>query len=189
VHAATCSFYATHAVGIGEGGAIVTNDSDVASRCRSMRDHGQIECGDAVAKFRHPIRGYNAKMSNIVAAVGCGQIAVVREVNRRRMEVLGWYDKIMGTTWGDLMVSPHGYPVDLQRAPWRDAKLMELQENNVEARRVFSVLCQNEVGFLELENRQEYRNARIIANQWLYVPCHQGMSRDDVERVCEVLRR
>jgi dTDP-4-amino-4,6-dideoxygalactose transaminase len=58
------SFYPGKNLGAyGEGGAVVTNDSDVARRLRLLRDHGSEQ------KYRHEIIGYNFRLEGIQGAV------------------------------------------------------------------------------------------------------------------------
>lgn len=194
--AATCSFYATHVIGIGEGGAIVTDDEDMAKVCWSLRDHGQ-EQGDALSHFKHGRRGCNGKMSNLAAAVGCGQIGRADEINARRLEVVGWYDGRLRGEWASLMASPHGYPFEAASSSLRNILLLSLAEAGIDARRVFSVLPFDEKAFREVrwavehgaepDGYERFPVARRIAERWLYVPCHQGLGQDDVDRVCDTL--
>jgi dTDP-4-amino-4,6-dideoxygalactose transaminase len=58
------SFYPGKNLGAyGEGGAVVTNDADVARRVRLLRDHGSEQ------KYRHEIVGYNFRLEGIQGAV------------------------------------------------------------------------------------------------------------------------
>ncbi|MHC4402958.1 MAG: DegT/DnrJ/EryC1/StrS family aminotransferase [Planctomycetota bacterium] len=196
VLAATCSFYATHAVGIGEGGAVVTDDEDMARVCRSLRDHGQRE-GDVLARFKHERRGYNGKMSNLAAAVGCGQIVEADQINAKRLQVAGWYDARLAGEWASKMASPHGYPVEAASKSLRNVLLLALTDAGVDARRLFSVLPFDENAFknlgrlcehgLEPEDYEPFPVARRIADRYLYVPCHQGLTPDDVNYVSDAL--
>jgi dTDP-4-amino-4,6-dideoxygalactose transaminase len=62
--AAGFSFYPGKNLGAyGEGGAITTNDPDVAARCRMLRDHGSPR------KYYHDVVGYNYRMSGFQGAV------------------------------------------------------------------------------------------------------------------------
>jgi dTDP-4-amino-4,6-dideoxygalactose transaminase len=62
------SFYATKNMTTGEGGMIVTDDGEVAEKCRLLRDHGQV------AKYEHVLLGYNYRMTEIAAAIGLVQL-------------------------------------------------------------------------------------------------------------------
>src|SRR5207253_10063368 len=63
------SFYATKNMTTGEGGMIVTDDDRVAEKARLLRHHGQP------AKYEHVLVGFNARMTEIAAAIGLVQLA------------------------------------------------------------------------------------------------------------------
>ncbi len=61
--AAAFSFYPGKNLGaLGEGGAITTNDDEIARICRQLRDHGQAQ------KYYHDMEGYNGRLD----AIQCG---------------------------------------------------------------------------------------------------------------------
>ena len=60
--AAAFSFYPGKNLGAcGEGGAITTNDAELAKRARMLRDHGQSK------KYYHDVEGYNGRLDSIQA--------------------------------------------------------------------------------------------------------------------------
>jgi len=66
----TFSFYPNKHLTTGEGGMIVTDDPALAERCRSLRNL----CFQAKQRFVHEELGWNLRMSNLQAAVGCAQL-------------------------------------------------------------------------------------------------------------------
>jgi perosamine synthetase len=64
------SFYPNKLVTSGEGGMIVTDDAELAERCRSLRNL----CFQARKRFVHDELGYNFRMTNLQAAVGLAQL-------------------------------------------------------------------------------------------------------------------
>jgi perosamine synthetase len=74
------SFYATKNMTTGEGGMIVTDNSELAKRARLLRDHGQTK------KYHHVILGYNYRMTEMCAAIGRVQLRKLDGFNRKRRE-------------------------------------------------------------------------------------------------------
>jgi len=66
--AACFSFYATKTMTTAEGGMVVTNDDEIARKCRLLRDHGQE------SKYEHVMLGYNYRMTEVAAALGLVQL-------------------------------------------------------------------------------------------------------------------
>jgi dTDP-4-amino-4,6-dideoxygalactose transaminase len=62
--AAAFSFYPGKNLGAcGEGGAVTTNDGDLAKKVRMLRDHGQSQ------KYHHDVEGYNGRLDSIQAGI------------------------------------------------------------------------------------------------------------------------
>lgn len=85
--AATFSFYGNKVITTGEGGMIVTNNRQLNDRIRFLRDHAM----DPQRRYWHPEVGYNYRMTNIQAALGCAQLARIGEITQRRQAVLDHY--------------------------------------------------------------------------------------------------
>lgn len=73
-HAGTFSFDFVKIMTCGEGGAVLTNDAEVAARCDQFGDHGHDHFGKDRGADLHPYLGYNYRISELHAAVGLAQI-------------------------------------------------------------------------------------------------------------------
>lgn len=82
------SFHPRKSITTGEGGAIVTNDSELAARCRQWRNHGQSVAG---GKREFTFAGLNYRMTEIQAAIGRVQLGKLSEILRKRRELAGEY--------------------------------------------------------------------------------------------------
>jgi len=74
-HISCFSFYGNKLLTTGEGGMCLTNDSQIAERLRKLRDHG----ADRRKHFWHPIMGFNYRMTNLQAAIGCAQLLTLEK--------------------------------------------------------------------------------------------------------------
>jgi perosamine synthetase len=86
-HIGAFSFYGNKIITTGEGGMLVTDRDDLASTARFLKDHAM----DPARRYWHPEVGYNFRMTNMQAAVGCGQMQRFDEIIERRARVLTWY--------------------------------------------------------------------------------------------------
>ena len=64
------SFYGNKTITTGEGGICITNNKSLADKMRLLKDHGM----SAKKRYWHNIIGYNFRMTNIQAAIGCAQL-------------------------------------------------------------------------------------------------------------------
>jgi dTDP-4-amino-4,6-dideoxygalactose transaminase len=103
-HAAAFSFYPGKNLGAcGEGGAVTTNNEDVARKIRMLRDHGQSK------KYHHDIEGYNGRLDSIQAGILSVKLTDLAKRNDKRRLVAGRYDRFFSTIAG--VAAP-------QQAPW-----------------------------------------------------------------------
>ena len=86
-HASAFSFYANKVLSTGEGGMVTTDDAQVAQKARSLR---ALAFGTS-NKFMHQDIGFNYRMTNLQAAIGCGQMQVADRLVERRREIARFY--------------------------------------------------------------------------------------------------
>jgi dTDP-4-amino-4,6-dideoxygalactose transaminase len=86
--AAAFSFYPSKNLTVlGDGGAIVTDDDEIAARCRRLRDHGRLR-KDVHAEF-----GFNLRFNDIQASIGRVLLRRLDAMNERRRELAERYAK------------------------------------------------------------------------------------------------
>jgi dTDP-4-amino-4,6-dideoxygalactose transaminase len=104
--AAAFSFYPGKNLGAcGEGGAVTTNDPEVARKVRMLRDHGQPR------KYYHDIEGYNGRLDAIQAGILRIKLRSLAEWNEKRREAAARYRELLA-----------GQPVILPYEPeWANA--------------------------------------------------------------------
>jgi perosamine synthetase len=93
------SFYGNKIVTTGEGGMVVTNDSEKAARIRILKGQGQ----DPARRYWFPIVGYNYRLTNVAAAIGLAQMERIDWHVERRRENAAWYREALSELeWLDL---------------------------------------------------------------------------------------
>lgn len=91
--AACFSFYPAKNLGCyGDGGAIVTDDDELADRLRSLREYGQTE------KYNYETVGYNSRLDTIQAAVLSAKLDHLDQWNEDRRTAASRYDRLLDTT-------------------------------------------------------------------------------------------
>lgn len=92
----TFSFYPNKHVTTGEGGIIVTDDERLAERCRSLRNL----CFIPGKRFVHEELGWNFRMSNLQAALGCAQLERLDNFIQRKRQMGRRYDELLAGVTG-----------------------------------------------------------------------------------------
>jgi dTDP-3-amino-3,4,6-trideoxy-alpha-D-glucose transaminase len=89
--AGALSFFPTKCLGnMGDGGAVITSDPELAARVRALRHYGGLLDGDVT------MRGQNSRMSELGAAVVAEKLAHLEAWNRRRREIAKAYIQDLG---------------------------------------------------------------------------------------------
>jgi len=88
-HAVTYSFYATKNLATGEGGMVTTNDDDTARRIALLRSHGETD------KYLHESIGFNYRMNDITAAIGCSRLDRLEDRPAARRAAADRYDAML----------------------------------------------------------------------------------------------
>jgi dTDP-4-amino-4,6-dideoxygalactose transaminase len=98
--AAAISFYPAKILGcLGDGGAVVTNDDEVARKIRLLRDHGRNDNGDV------EMWGLNSRLDNLQAAILDAQFKKYDVIVNRRRNIAAQYQSELGDL-SDLVLPP-----------------------------------------------------------------------------------
>jgi dTDP-4-amino-4,6-dideoxygalactose transaminase len=116
-HIGCFSFFSNKNLATGEGGALVTNDDEVARLARLIRSHGlssgTVERHHArTASYDVLVAGHNYRWNEIAAALGLVQLTKLPQMNTRRRELLARYAKNLSGVDGVhiLFASPEYLP-------------------------------------------------------------------------------
>jgi perosamine synthetase len=147
-HLGTFSFYGNKIITTGEGGMVTTDDPELAARVRMLRDHAM----DPQRRYYHLDVGYNFRMTNLQAAIGCAQLQRIDQFLERRQALLQSYRDQLESVPG-LRLNPRmtwAEPVNWMvcvtlpgdRARSRDEVMMELRRRGADSRPFFVPLCE-----------------------------------------------
>jgi perosamine synthetase len=87
----TFSFHGTKTITTGEGGIFVTNDEVLFEKVLTLSNHGRAR--NQTKQFWPDMIGFKYKMSNVQAAIGCGQMERIEELISKKRQILSTYKK------------------------------------------------------------------------------------------------
>lgn len=85
------SFHGTKTLTTGEGGMFITQDRTLYEKVLTLSNHGRA--AGQTRQFWPDMVGFKYKMSNIQAAIGCGQMDRIGELVARKREIFNFYKK------------------------------------------------------------------------------------------------
>jgi dTDP-4-amino-4,6-dideoxygalactose transaminase len=185
-HAAAFSFYPGKNLGaLGDGGAIVTNDEELADRARVLRNYGSRQ------KYHNEVRGYNSRLDELQAAFLRVKLRVLDKWNERRCAVAHWY--LQGLSSLDLMlpnIPDWANPVwhlFVVRCPRREKFQRYLTENGIGNMVHYPIPPHLQPAYAELNYRPgAFPISELIHREVISLPMWPQLTRTDVDRVTAV---
>jgi perosamine synthetase len=177
------SFHPRKIVTTGEGGAVTTNDDEVAAAVAAMRNHGWR----GLVPPDMPAPGLNYRLSDILAAVGLPQLRRLDELLAERTRIAAGYTErlrhlpvlLPSADEGDV----HGWQAYVLQVDDRDRILAELRAGGIEA----------QIGTYALHLLGAYRDqgafpgAAHVFGRALALPFHTSLTDSDLDRVAGAL--
>lgn len=182
----------------GEGGMVLTDDPALDSELRYLRAHTLADRRSVSVGSRVP---FQAKMSDLTAAVGLAQMERLDEILARRKRVEVWYHEQMQTFEG---IKPPYLAQDVDEVHWmlyvvhlgkrftasaRDQLIEDLDTEAIEVAAYCRPLHQ-QFHYEQLGNRRggHLSNTDRIADRALALPFHGDMTEDEVRFVVKTLK-
>ncbi|OFW22409.1 MAG: hypothetical protein A3H27_08195 [Acidobacteria bacterium RIFCSPLOWO2_02_FULL_59_13] len=186
------SFYPTKNLGaVGDGGALVTNRSELAEAARQFRDGGRNR--DHVAHRE----GINSRLDELQAAVLRIHLRSLKRWNRRREQLAKLYDTLLGETCqGRIQLPSHppdshsSHHLYVIRTRKRDALRDFLSRRGIETAVHYEQPLHLQPAFRWLAYRRgDFPNAERAAREVCSLPLHPFLSVEEVRRVAAEVAR
>jgi len=187
-HAAAFSFYPTKNLGaLGDGGAIVTNDSGLAERARQYRNYGSS------AKYVHDIAGANSRLDELQAAFLRVRLRRLDDENARRREIAVRYiERLQGLEGLALpQAEPnceHVYHLFVVRTMGRDMLAAGLAARDVGTMVHYPRPPHRQPVFAAAAPRLPLPVTEALAGEVLSLPVWSGMTEAQVDFVAAAVR-
>lgn len=210
--AAAYSFNGNKIITTSGGGMLVSEDADFIKRARFLAEQAR----DNAPHYQHSCIGYNYRMSNVVAAIGIGQLECLDERSARKREVFAYYQKAMrdlpgvtfmpeahygrSTRWLTvILIDPDEFGAD------REAVRQALEQENIESRPVWKPMHQQPVFCIADRPGRIDERARTLSSwparkvggavaddlfsKGLCLPSGTALGCSDMDRIVDTIRR
>jgi len=180
------SFYPSKNLTVmGDGGILVTDDDDVAGRCRRLRDHGRLN------KDVHAEVGFNLRFNDIQAAVGRVLLRRLDAMNDRRRALAARYARgLADLPLGLPREAPgarHVYHLYVVRTEHRDRLAAFLKARGIATGIHYPVPCHRQPAVEHLAPPPLPRTERLV-RQILSLPLSAGHTDAEVDEVIRAVR-
>lgn len=185
------SFYGNKIITTGEGGMIVTNNSEFYERAKFLKDQAM----SGQRRYWHTEIGYNYRMTNLQAALGLAQLRRIKTLIHKKRMVFQWYKKWLGDFNG-IKLNPE--KEGTKNVYWmvclilekdfgisRDQLMEKLKAEGIDTRPFFYPMSQ-----MIMYNKSKMSNpiARDISRRGMNLPCGVSLNEKQVMFICQKIK-
>jgi len=219
-HLATVSFYPAHHITLGEGGCVLTNDEQLARIARSFRDWGRDcyciggennSCGRRFTqqfgslpcgydhKYVYSHIGYNLKVTDMQAAIGCAQLEKLPDFVQARKNNWQYLSEAL-SRYSDRLILPEATPNS--EPSWfgfvisvaddagfsRQELTQFLEDRKIETRSLFAGNLLRHPAFQDIQHRVAgtLETTDKVTNQTFFVGCYPGLTEPHLEYMASI---
>jgi perosamine synthetase len=193
--AASFSFYGNKMLTSGEGGAITFQDPHMERRYRMLRGQGM----DPDRRYFFPIVGFNFRMTNVAAAILCGQMERREQILDRRRQIWNQYVDRLSHISGIQLRPTHDWA---EISPWMFACLVDEQRLGISRDDLAAGLLEHGIEtrpmFVPLHTLPPYRHllhrtaplpvTDRLGEQGIMLPTFTALTDEQIERICSTIR-
>jgi dTDP-4-amino-4,6-dideoxygalactose transaminase len=182
--AAAFSFYPGKNLGAcGEGGAVTTNNEEIAHKIRMLRDHGQAK------KYYHEVEGYNGRLDAIQTGILRVKLRQLPKWNEMRRQIAYLYNELLGNA--DSLITPFEpswakavYHLYLIRTKKRDELQKYLTENGIGTGLHYPIPLHLQKAYTGLGHTEgDFPVSEKVAFEILSLPMFPGLTSDQQHEV------
>ncbi len=205
----TTSFFPSKNLGCyGDGGALMTNDDELAKKIRMICNHGQS------IQYVHDVIGVNSRLDSIQAAVLNAKLPHLKSYEIARNEAANWYDELLGNHPNIIIPKRnpqsthvfHQYTIQIINdellndnkkihtssfildTSFRDEVRKQLSERNIPTMVYYPIELHKQKAFEKFnDNNDHFPVAEMLCKTVLSLPIHTEMNKEMVEYICNNL--
>lgn len=193
-HIGCYSFNGNKLITTGAGGMLVTNDETLGERAKYLSNQTKTVLENGA--FYHEEIGYNFRMPNLLAAMGCAQLENIESYIKLKREHANLYnnllkdvkgitlpaekEEVVNINWLYSIVVEDDYPIT------RDELIATLKENGIQSRTFF----------MPVHSMPPYKNCKHgdikiteeLALKGINIPSSVGLKQEEIELVCKIIK-
>lgn len=188
-HLACFSFYPSKNLGAyGDGGAIVTNNKDLALRCRMISDHGRLK------KYEHQFEGVNSRLDGLQSAILSVKLRYLEKWTEKRRAIAKLYNELLRDS--DVITPKerngvkHVYHLYVVRLKNRDTIQLKLAKKGITTGIHYPTALPSLRAYRYLGySSEDFPISTKLSYEILSLPIYPEMKREQVEYVCHHLKK
>jgi len=187
----TTSFYPSKNLGcFGDGGAMFTDDTELAAKVKMIANHGQDK------KYYHSVIGCNSRLDAIQAAVLNVKLKYLESYHKKRNDVADIYDREFSSI--DQIITPkrhdksthvfHQYTLKVKEDRRNDLKDY-LAEKGISSMIYYPVPLYNQKAFKGYDQAMKLVNTELLCHEVISLPIHTEMNSKDQSYIIDHVKK
>ena len=171
------------------GGMLVSSNKEWIEKAKFY----STQAKEPYIHYEHLEYGYNYRMSNVLAAIGVGQMEVIEDRVAKKREIFEWYKEFLGN------IKEITFMPELENSRgnrWLTAITFEKSDYNKIMKALDEVNIESRPLWKPMHMQKLFSNAKAIAdgtseelfNKGLCVASSTTMTKDDVKMICNVIK-
>lgn len=190
--AATFSFFGNKTITTGEGGMVFFKDKKAYEKAIVLRDHGMSK----EKKYWHDYVGFNYRMTNLQAAIGCAQLERIGEFVEAKKKLAAFYNRVLHEV-GSFTLPPeetwavNGYWLYTallkdNAGITRDTLIEKMLKNGVETRPAFYPLHEMPP-YRNYPTKSKFVNSKRVSAQGISFPSSVNIAPEELDNIAQAL--
>ena len=190
-HVGSTSFFPSKNLGCyGDGGAIFTNDDDLAHTIRGIVNHGMYK------RYHHDVVGVNSRLDSLQAVVLNEKLKLLDFYNERRKWAAIRYSQLLKdhpkiqtpVTLGDCDSHVyHQYTLKIVGAD-RDALVQYLQQNDIPCGVYYPIPLHLQKAYVDTRYKEEdFTVTNQLIDEVISLPMHSELDEDQIQFICKTI--
>ncbi len=184
------SFFPSKNLGcFGDGGAVITNNPELANRIKMIGNHGQKQ------KYYHEIIGVNSRLDSLQAAILIEKLKKLNEFENRRRQAADYYDQnLKDLSFIDIPFREldsthvfHQYTLKV-RDGRRDALSDHLKNHRI-PNMIYYPLPVPEQSAYSRFNKRKYSTSKKLCEEVISLPMHTHLSDEQLSFICKTIKK
>lgn len=187
------SFNGNKLITTGAGGMLVTNNEKLGEKAKFLSIQAKVV--NENKSFYHPEIGYNFRMPNILAAMGCAQLENIDEYIKIKRENADYYNQLLKNIRGITLPTEKEWAKNVH---WLYSIIVE-DEYGISRDELIKILAENQIEsrpfFIPIHEMPPYINCKHgdltvteeLKKKGLNLPSSVGIRKEEIEKVCEVI--
>jgi perosamine synthetase len=188
----TFSFFGNKTISTGEGGMIIFKKKEHYLLAKKMRDHGMR----ADKKYWHDEIGFNFRMTNLQAAVGCAQLEKAKKFVNRKIQIFKRYNlKLKDLKFLKMIKQSKNIKnshwltfITLKNKSDRNKLSKFLNNKGIEVRSGFYSAHEMDIYKSYMSKNTHYTNSKEISSSIITLPSSVSLKNEEIDYICKLIK-